>query len=185
MYTENTPGDSSDSGTDTPPVAEAMASYLPPATHQAWLASNLPQGHAVLFLPPHYRDLDPDTSSILQQAHEILGGRPMPRSCLLTIQRDHAPRYNPSPTCLTSGMVADKRICRYNQLAGRHKCIKDAHISLAAYTHYQERRSTVSRDICIQYTGDALGFLRKKLKTVRRELGRYCYIFDCSGWDSG
>jgi hypothetical protein len=70
-----------------------MMSSLPVAAHQAWVARNLPQGHAVFFLPPHYRDLDSETISILEQSHEILGQRPMPRSCLLTIQKDYVPRF--------------------------------------------------------------------------------------------
>lgn len=94
IYSTNASGDSSDSAPDTPPIAEtSMMSSLPPAAQQAWVARNLPQGHAVFFLPPHYRDLDSDTISILQQSYEILGERPMPKSCLLTTQRDSMPRY--------------------------------------------------------------------------------------------
>jgi len=56
------------------------------------------------------------------------------------------------------------RICRYNQLAGRHNCVKYAHVSFAAYTHYQETRNPSSRDVCIRYTGDALGELQKEIE---------------------
>lgn len=89
----NASGESSDSGADTSPVPEAsIMSTLPAASQQAWAARKLPQSHANFFLPQHYRDLDSDTISILQQAHEILAERPMPRSCLLTIHKNYAPR---------------------------------------------------------------------------------------------
>jgi hypothetical protein len=47
--------------------------------------------------------------------------------------------------------------------------VKYAHISFAAYTHYQETRSPSSRDACIRYTGDALGELQKEIENFSEE----------------
>ena len=42
--------------------------------------------------------------------------------------------------------------------------MKYAHISFAAYTHYQEMRTPSSRDVCIRYTGEALGELQREIE---------------------
>lgn len=62
-------------------------------------------------------------------------------------------------------MVADGNVYRYAQLAAQHECVKFAHISFAAYTHYQETKSPVSKEICIRYTCDALSELQKEIES--------------------
>lgn len=46
----------------------------------------------------------------------------------------------------------------------QHLCVRYAHVSFAAYTHYQETKSSQSREICIRYTCDALSELQQEIE---------------------
>lgn len=58
---------------------------------------------------------------------------------------------------------------RYSQLAAQHECVKFAHISFAAYAHYQETKNPLSKEICIRYTCDALRELQKEIESFSGE----------------
>ncbi len=65
--------------------------------------------------------------------------------------------------------MADGNVYRYSQLAAQHVCVKFAHVSFAAYTHHQETKSPVSKEICIRFTCEALRELQKEIESFSEQ----------------